>query len=52
MKEPKALKLAVLELIKPFINEDINYVAGMEARGFIFWLISCSRIGRWLYSIT
>ncbi len=45
MKEPKALKLAVLELIKPFINEDINYVAGMEARGFIFGSLAAAELG-------
>jgi adenine phosphoribosyltransferase len=36
VKEPAALKLAVHQLIQPFLGSHINVVAGMEARGFIF----------------
>ena len=36
IKEPAALKLAVHHLIEPFLGSDINVIAGMEARGFIF----------------
>ena len=33
---PASLRLAVLELTKPFKDGNITAVAGMEARGFIF----------------
>ena len=36
VRDPAALKLAVHQLIHPFLGEDINVIAGMEARGFIF----------------
>lgn len=36
LKDPVALRLAVKELTKPFLNREITVVAGMEARGFIF----------------
>ncbi|WP_428355763.1 adenine phosphoribosyltransferase [Methyloprofundus sp.] len=36
VKDPVALRLAVKELTKPFVNRNITAVAGMEARGFIF----------------
>ena len=34
--DPTALKLAVHQLVHPFLGEAIDAVAGMEARGFIF----------------
>ena len=34
--DPAALTLAVGELIAPFKDDNIDAVAGMEARGFIF----------------
>ncbi len=36
VKDPAMLRLAVHQLIHPFLGEDITAVAGMEARGFIF----------------
>ncbi len=36
VRNPAALKLAIHQLIQPFLGSDINMVAGMEARGFIF----------------
>ncbi|MFO1435963.1 MAG: adenine phosphoribosyltransferase [Gammaproteobacteria bacterium] len=36
MKDPQALRLAVHQLLHPFLGERITAVAGMEARGFIF----------------
>ena len=36
VKDPAALKLAIHQLIQPFLDSEINVIAGMEARGFIF----------------
>ncbi len=36
IKDPATLRLAVHQLIQPFLGSSITAVAGMEARGFIF----------------
>lgn len=36
VKDPAMLRLAVHQLLHPFLGEEITGVAGMEARGFIF----------------
>jgi adenine phosphoribosyltransferase len=36
LADPAAMRLAVHHLVHPFIQEPIDCVAGMEARGFIF----------------
>jgi len=36
VKDPAILRLAVHQLIQPFLGRHITAVAGMEARGFIF----------------
>lgn len=36
VKDPVSLKLAVHQLMQPFLDSNINVIAGMEARGFIF----------------
>lgn len=36
VKDPAALKLAVHQLMAPFLGSEITAIAGMEARGFIF----------------
>ncbi len=36
VKDPATLKLAIHQLIHPFLGAPITAVAGMEARGFIF----------------
>lgn len=36
VKDPSALKLAVHQLMQPFLGSEISAIAGMEARGFIF----------------
>lgn len=36
VRDPAASRLAVHQLIHPFLGRDITAVAGMEARGFIF----------------
>jgi adenine phosphoribosyltransferase len=35
-KDPAMMRLAVNQLIHPFLGDEITAVAGMEARGFIF----------------
>ncbi len=36
VKDPAAIRLAIHQLINPFLGRNITAVAGMEARGFIF----------------
>lgn len=36
VKDPATLRLAVHQLLHPFLGRNITAVAGMEARGFIF----------------
>lgn len=36
VKDPATIRLAVYQLINPFLGRNITAVAGMEARGFIF----------------
>lgn len=36
VKDPATLKLAVHQLLQPFLGRNITAIAGMEARGFIF----------------
>lgn len=36
VKNPATLRLAVHQLLHPFLGDEITAVAGMEARGFIF----------------
>ena len=36
LANPNLLRLTVHQLVFPFIDQDIDHVAGMEARGFIF----------------
>ncbi len=45
VKEPDMLRLAVNQLIHPFLGEDITVVAGMEARGFIFGSLAAWQLG-------
>ncbi len=45
LKDPAMLKLAVHQLIKPFLEENITAVAGMEARGFIFGSLAACEMG-------
>ena len=45
VKDPHCMKLAVSELIIPFRGHNIRYVAGMEARGFIFGALAASALG-------
>ncbi|MGD0958710.1 MAG: adenine phosphoribosyltransferase [Methylomonas sp.] len=36
VKDPAACRLAIHQLLYPFLGRDITAIAGMEARGFIF----------------
>jgi len=45
MQDPAALRLAVHQLLHPFLGQDITAVAGMEARGFIFGALVAWELG-------
>ncbi|MFZ2451155.1 MAG: adenine phosphoribosyltransferase [Methylobacter sp.] len=45
VKDPAALRLAVYQLLHPFLGRDITAVAGMEARGFIFGSLVAWELG-------
>ncbi len=45
IKDPIMLRLAVNQLVHPFLNEDVTAVASMEARGFIFGSLAAWVLG-------
>jgi adenine phosphoribosyltransferase len=45
VKDPAMLRLAVLQLMHPFLAEEITAVAGMEARGFILGSLVAWELG-------
>lgn len=45
VKDPHSMSVAVNELIAPFREHAVQYVAGMEARGFIFGALAASALG-------
>jgi adenine phosphoribosyltransferase len=45
VRDPAALRLAVHQLIHPFIDASISAVVGMEARGFIFGSLAAWELG-------
>jgi adenine phosphoribosyltransferase len=45
VKDPAILRLAVHQLIHPFLGKNITAVAGMEARGFIFGSLVAWELG-------
>ena len=45
VKDPATLRLAVHQLIQPFLGREITAVAGMEARGFIFGALVAWELG-------
>ncbi len=45
VKNPATLRLAVHQLLHPFLGKEITAVAGMEARGFIFGSLVAWELG-------
>jgi adenine phosphoribosyltransferase len=45
VKDASALRIAVRQLLRPFLDEEITVVAGMEARGFIFGSLVAWELG-------
>lgn len=45
VKNPDTLRLSVHQLVHPFIGQEIDLVAGMEARGFIFGTLAAWELG-------
>lgn len=45
VRNPATLRLAVHQLLQPFLGQDITAVAGMEARGFIFGSLVAWELG-------
>jgi adenine phosphoribosyltransferase len=45
VKNPPALRLAIYQLLQPFLGRHITAVAGMEARGFIFGSLAAWELG-------
>lgn len=45
VRDPATLKLAVHQLMQPFLGQNITAVAGMEARGFIFGTLVAWELG-------
>ena len=45
VQDPAALRLAIHQLIHPYIGEPISAVVGMEARGFIFGSLAAWELG-------
>ena len=45
VKDPAMVRLAIHQLIHPFLGRDITAIAGMEARGFIFGSLVAWELG-------
>lgn len=45
VRDPAALRLAVHQLLQPFLGDQVTAVAGMEARGFIFGSLVAWELG-------
>ncbi len=45
VKNPATLRLAVHQIVDPFLDQRISAVAGMEARGFIFGALAAWELG-------
>lgn len=45
VRDPAAMRLAIHQLVHPFLGRRIDVVAGMEARGFIFGALAAWELG-------
>ena len=45
LQDPAAMRLAVHQLVHPFLGTDITVVAGIEARGFVFGSLVAAELG-------
>ena len=45
LRDPASLRLAVRQLLQPFLGQPVTAVAGMEARGFIFGALVAWELG-------
>lgn len=45
IKDPTTLRLAISQLLDPFLDSEITAVVGMEARGFIFGSLAAWELG-------
>ena len=45
LADPTAMRLTVNGLVGPFLDEGVDMVAGMEARGFIFGALCAQELG-------
>ncbi len=45
VRDPAALRVAIHQLVHPFIEENLSAVVGMEARGFIFGSLAAWELG-------
>ena len=45
MRDPACMRLAVHQLLEPFLGMSLTAVVGMEARGFIFGSLAAAELG-------
>ncbi len=45
LQSPAAMRLAVHQLVQPFLGAEISAVAGIEARGFVFGALVAAEMG-------
>ena len=45
MRDPACMRLAVHQLLQPFLGMSLTAVVGMEARGFIFGSLAAAELG-------
>ena len=45
LKHPEAMRIALDQMLAPYRQQPIDYVAGMEARGFIFGALAAHNLG-------
>lgn len=45
LKSPPGMRLAVHQLVQPFLGTELRAVAGIEARGFLFGALAAAELG-------